>query len=212
MEDGTVNDPSVQDKMCAYCFDNLKEIHSNGEILMYPKDLPNGEYPLFITWQLDKILRGCIGTFKAELLSKLVPLYCYIAAFKDDRFPPISEKEIPLLTCSVSLLSNFENIEDPLDFEIGKHGMEVEFEVDEKKYRSTYLPHVPFEQNWTQEHTLDKLISKAGYKDGKYEDIKDKFTKATRYQSIKFKMTHQQYLEHKEKLGKSTEENKEEGE
>ena len=31
------------------------------------------------------------------------------------------------LRCEISLLSDFEEITDPLDWEVGKHGIEIEF-------------------------------------------------------------------------------------
>jgi len=68
--------------------------------------------------------------------------YSLIAALKDSRFSPISLKELPELEVEVSLLTNFEVIEDPLDWEVKKHGIEIEFTVEGRKYRGTYLPHV----------------------------------------------------------------------
>ena len=53
--------------------------------------------------------------------------YSLIAALQDDRFPPIEESELPSLSVNVSILTNFEQIEDPLDWEVGKHGIEIEF-------------------------------------------------------------------------------------
>ena len=41
---------------------------------------------------------------------------------------------------------DFEVIEDPYDWEVGKHGIEIEFcDEDEIVYRGTYLPHVAAE-------------------------------------------------------------------
>ena len=134
MEDLKTN-KEIQNKIWAYCFDNLQKIHKDKEILDYPSDLPNCELPIFITWMFKGILRGCIGTFKAELLSKLVPVYSFMAAFKDSRFPPIGPKEVPFLSWGVSFLSDFEQIDDPCDWEVGKHGIEIEFIVDNKEYR-----------------------------------------------------------------------------
>ena len=67
-----------------------------------------------------------------------------IAAFKDSRFPPIQKRELPELHCEVSLLSKFEQIEHPLDWVVGTHGIEIEFHSSDGDgpYRGTYLPHV----------------------------------------------------------------------
>ena len=50
---------------------------------------------------------------------------------------------MPHLSVEVSLLSNFEVIQNPLDWVVGTHGIEIEFkDEDEEVYRGTYLPHV----------------------------------------------------------------------
>ncbi len=49
---------------------------------------------------------------------------------RDTRFPPIDESEVPKLGCEISILSNFEKIEDPLDWQIGTHGIEIEFKAN----------------------------------------------------------------------------------
>ena len=129
----------VQNKICEFCFDNLQNIHESKDLLSYPEDLPDIELALFVTWKFEGMLRGWIGTFKEDLISKILPIYSYLAAFEDSRFPPILPKEIPHLSWSVSFLSDFEPIDDPLDWEVGKHGIEIEFTVDEKNYRGIKL-------------------------------------------------------------------------
>jgi len=53
--------------------------------------------------------------------------YSLIAAVQDSRFPPISLEEFPHLRVEISLLNTFEKIEDPLDWKVGTHGIEIEF-------------------------------------------------------------------------------------
>jgi len=72
-------------------------------------------------------LRGCIGTFTSSALEKNLPKYVLIAALNDSRFSPISLKEVPDLQVGVSLLVNFEPASHPLDWEVGKHGIEIDF-------------------------------------------------------------------------------------
>jgi len=50
----------------------------------------------------------------------------------DTRFSPISAKEVPDLQVGVSLLVNFESAENPLDWEVGKHGIEIDFVAKSK--------------------------------------------------------------------------------
>ncbi|MEE6497058.1 hypothetical protein FKM82_002576 [Ascaphus truei] len=105
--------------------------------------------PLFVTWKIgrDKRLRGCIGTFSAMNLHSGLGEYTLTSALKDSRFPPMTRDELPRLFCSVSLLTNFEDVCDCLDWEVGVHGIRIEF-INEKgsKRTATYLPEVAKEQ------------------------------------------------------------------
>ncbi len=85
------------------------------------------------------------------------------------------------------MLSKFERIHDPLDWEVGKHGIEIEFKDQNGKgpYRGTYLPHVASEQGWDQRETLQSLLQKAGYYGGSLDDLAGRFVLIRRYQSIK---------------------------
>ncbi|XP_045431086.1 AMMECR1-like protein isoform X5 [Pipistrellus kuhlii] len=86
-------------------------------------------------------------------------------ALKDSRFPPLTREELPKLSCSVSLLTNFEDASDYLDWEVGVHGIRIEF-INEKgvKRTATYLPEVAKEQDWDQIQTIDSLLRKGGFK------------------------------------------------
>ncbi|XP_031224703.1 AMME syndrome candidate gene 1 protein [Mastomys coucha] len=95
--------------------------------------LPAHSRPLFVTWKIgrDKRLRGCIGTFSAMNLHSGLREYTLTRqrqyrfeirianALKDSRFPPMTRDELPRLFCSVSLLTNFEDVCDYLDWEDG---------------------------------------------------------------------------------------------
>lgn len=73
--------------------------------------------------------------------------YALTSALKDSRFSPITRDEIPKLTVSVSILQHFEEAEDYMDWEIGVHGIRIEY-INEKgnKRTATYLPKVAVEQ------------------------------------------------------------------
>lgn len=62
---------------------------------------------------------------------------------------------------STTLLDNFEVV-DPLDWEIGKHGVSLHFTYKNRSYSSTFLPDVIKEQGWTKKEALTALIRKAG--------------------------------------------------
>jgi len=92
------------------------------------------KYPLFVTWNTRSSragggvrLRGCIGTFEPVPLKEGLAEYALISAFKDRRFAPIQEKELPKLECGISLLTDFEDAENYLDWTVGKHGIYITF-------------------------------------------------------------------------------------
>ena len=175
--------------LCKYCFNVLTYALKNDDKEQppeFPKQFIGKSYPLFVTWTTgkEKDLRGCIGTFASEKLEINVQRYALISALKDDRFPPINIKEIPNLNCEISLLVNFEKVENPLDWEVGKHGIDITF-TDKSKYEysATFLPEVAEDQGWDQKTTLKYLVKKAGYY-GKLDDIIDNI-ETERYQSLK---------------------------
>ena len=107
--------------------------------------------PLFVTWRIGKDLklRGCMGTFDSVHLHPGLREYAITSAFKDSRFPPVKKDEVPELNVSVSILIHFEDGDDYLDWEVGIHGIRIEF-LNEKGSRrtATYLPEVAPAQGW----------------------------------------------------------------
>lgn len=162
-----------------YCFDVL-DAKLNG------KDGPVGQiphadesFPLFVTWNTvsstgSSRLRGCIGTFEAQPLQQGLEEYALISALKDRRFSPISIAELPKLECCVSLLTAFEECKDYLDWELGVHGIYIDFDppgsgshrskgATRGSLSATYLPDVAPAQGWSKEEAIDSAIEKAGY-------------------------------------------------
>ncbi|XP_028321929.1 nuclear protein AMMECR1 isoform X2 [Gouania willdenowi] len=119
-------------------------------------------------------------------------------ALKDSRFPPMTRDELPRLFCSVSLLTNFEDVGDYLDWEVGVHGIRIEF-FNEKgsKRTATYLPEVAKEQGWDHIQTIDSLLRKGGYKAPITNDFR-KTIKLTRYRSEKMTMGYAEYIAHRQ--------------
>ena len=190
------NSPELK-LLCVFVFDVLiSKLTKNNIKTNFPKIFKNEKFPVFVTWTTgkEKNLRGCIGTFLSDNLEENLKNFALSAAFKDSRFPPIKEKEIPSLNCGISLLINFENAKNCYDWEVGKHGIQIFFE-DHGQHSATFLPEVPIEHNMNKETTLQHLIEKAGF----YEKLKDidKKIKMRRYQSIKLFMTYEEYLNFK---------------
>ncbi|RMZ80794.1 hypothetical protein DV737_g2841, partial [Chaetothyriales sp. CBS 132003] len=113
-----------------------------------------------------KSLRGCIGTFETLPLEHGLQTYATTAAFDDTRFSPIPASLVPSLSCSLTLLADFEPCAHALDWVLGTHGIRISFTWRNRRYGATYLPDVAVEQDWTQEETLESLMKKAGWDGG----------------------------------------------
>ncbi|KAK5202480.1 hypothetical protein LTR41_011774 [Exophiala xenobiotica] len=129
-------------------------------------------YPLFVTWNTlsrsgHKSLRGCIGTFEALPLASGLSTYALNSAFDDTRFSPIPSSLLPGLSCFITLLADFEQCKDAMDWTLGTHGLRISFTHRSRRHGATYLPDVAVEQGWTKEETVESLMRKAGW-DGGY--------------------------------------------
>ncbi|XP_045597269.1 uncharacterized protein CG5902 isoform X3 [Procambarus clarkii] len=186
--------PIASPEMCFYCFDVLYSHLHNVEPPSTP-DFTNEPFPLFVTWKVgkDKRLRGCMGTFSHINLHAGLREYAATSAFKDSRFQPIGRDELPRLGVSVSILRHFEDGRDYRDWDIGVHGIRIEF-LNERgaKRTATYLPEVAPEQGWDHEQTIDSLLRKGGYKGPVTSEVR-RSIKLTRYQSEKISVTFQGY-------------------
>ncbi|KAJ3564485.1 hypothetical protein NPX13_g7826 [Xylaria arbuscula] len=155
------------------------------------------ESPLFITWNTVSAsgytsLRGCIGTFEAQELDEGIASYAITSAIHDTRFDPIAKRELPSLEVAVTLLTDFEDCEDAMDWELGTHGIRISFVDRGRRYGSTYLPDVAPEQGWTKEETLVSLMRKAGWV-GRKDSWQDINLKVVRYQGKKESLRYPEY-------------------
>lgn len=161
---------------------------------------PITESPLFVTWNTvsartgNTSLRGCIGTFEAQELEDGLSSYAITSAIHDMRFDPVSKRELPTLEVAVTLLTDFEDCDNAMDWELGMHGLRISFTDRGRRYGATYLPDVASEQGWTKEETLVSLMRKAGWV-GKKDKWQDVDLKVIRYQG---KKEHLQYPEYKQ--------------
>ncbi|KAH6900223.1 AMMECR1 domain-containing protein [Thelonectria olida] len=163
---------------------------------------PPSSAPLFVTWNTvedddDVSLRGCIGTFESQALSDGIPEYALISALYDNRFPPIRKSELATLQVAVTLLTDFEEVDDAFDWEIGVHGIRLSFYDRGRRYGSTYLPDVAAEQGWTKDETLFSLVRKAGWT-GSRSKWKDLDLKVTRYRGKKKTLEYSDYQKWRE--------------
>ncbi|KAL8166723.1 hypothetical protein V2J09_008222 [Rumex salicifolius] len=189
---------SANREMVVYCFDTLVAHYNNEQ--PPPPAFEEGEHPLFVTWNkvvngCEPRLRGCIGTLEPRHLINGCKDYALISALRDRRFSPIQAKELPQLQCTVSILVNYETAANYLDWEVGTHGMIIEFTDPDynTKRNATYLPEVASDQGWTQIEAIDSLIRKAGFEGAITESLR-KSIRLTRYQSTLFTMSYSDYV------------------
>ncbi|KAF9206794.1 AMME syndrome candidate protein 1 protein [Podila verticillata] len=175
----------VTKEHCFHCFDVIiAHLESKWkEDVKHPvATFEDGAYPLFVTWSKngndegELVLRGCIGNFSAMPLRTGLTQYALLR---------------------VSLLHSFEDGINYLDWEIGKHGIRIEF-VDHrgKRQSSTYLPEVALEHQWTKEHAIRSLVRKGGFQ-GQVTDTFLLQVKLQRYQSDKLQVPFREYKTHK---------------
>ena len=140
----------------------------------------------------------------------------FFSAMKDSRFNPVAREELPRLHVSVSILCHFEDATDFMDWEIGIHGIRIEF-YNERGARktATYLPEVPSEQGtffpffqkwilreiklrfigWDKIQTIDSLLRKGGFKGQVTPEVR-RGIRLVRYQSEKMTVAYPDYLHH----------------
>ncbi|OBA19278.1 hypothetical protein METBIDRAFT_46473 [Metschnikowia bicuspidata var. bicuspidata NRRL YB-4993] len=172
------------------------EKRTKSETALYPQNAP-----LFVTWNKDGNLRGCIGTFLNTPVEAGVAQYALISAFEDTRFAPIKFSELPSLSVGITLLDNFEEVLDPQDWVIGKHGLKVLFTDQGRRYLGTFLPLVAVEQEWTSNDTLWNLLRKSGSKSVSPAETTDFYASAiaagtmrlVRYEGLKCSASYHEY-------------------
>lgn len=140
-------------------------------------------------------LRGCIGTFTPQPLEFGLTEYSSRAAFHDQRFPPITSKELSTLECSVSILGDIEKCSNPFDWELGVHGINVYMQThsSEKVLFGTFLPEIAMRQGWSKRETVEFALRKGGWRD----QITDKVIKnitVYRYKTHKYSATWDEYM------------------
>ena len=137
----------------------------------YPENLrTNGAS--FVTLEINKQLRGCIGTLEAyQPLIQDIAQNAYAAAFRDPRFLPLTAEEYLNLSKHISILSkpvkmSFTSEEDLLkQIRPGVDGLILA----DRGYRGTFLPSV-WESLPQPELFLQHLKLKAGLPDNYWSE------------------------------------------
>lgn len=171
-----------------------KELHE--DLSLVPQHAP-----LFVTWDKNGHLRGCIGTFQPQETAKGVQKFALTAALHDTRFPPIKLSELTSLDVSVTLLANFTPIAKWDDWDVGAHGLKLNFTLDGGYYSGTFLPSVAPEQGWDKLTTVWYLLRKADYghisksstADFYQEGLREGWLQLERYDGLKHDMSYDEY-------------------
>ncbi len=122
----------------------------------------------FVTLKKDSELRGCIGLVVSNMpLWKTVRDMSIAAGSQDDRFSPVTEKDLDSLEYEISVLSPFEKIDDWRKIKPGHHGVLIK--SGEKS--GLFLPQVAKDNNWDLEELLKNLCHfKAGLEPEAYKN------------------------------------------
>ncbi len=126
----------------------------------------------FVTLEIGNRLRGCIGSLEAyRPLAIDVAENAFAAAFRDPRFPPLTEDEFDRIDIHISILGpareiDFADEQDLLDqIRPGIDGLILEY----GSHRGTFLPAV-WESLPDKHQFLEHLKMKAGLPAGFWSD------------------------------------------
>ena len=121
----------------------------------------------FVTLISNAQLRGCIGSTNASDPLGETIIHCAIsAAFRDPRFPPLTEIEYAGISLEISVLSAFQRMEDPVEVIAGLHGVMI----THRMRRGLLLPQVATEYGWDRDTFLMYACRKAGLADDAWKD------------------------------------------
>jgi AmmeMemoRadiSam system protein A len=126
----------------------------------------------FVTLKNRGRLRGCIGQFVSDRpLVELVAEMAKASATSDPRFltNPITAGEVNRLDIEISVLSPLQRTDDPLNLELGTHGIYIK-----RGYAcGCFLPQVADETGWSKEEFLSQCCChKAGLAPDAWRDPK----------------------------------------
>lgn len=112
---------------------------------------------VFVTLNKQGQLRGCIGLIETSdiNLGEAISKMALAAAFNDNRFESLAERELSEIEIEISVLSVPQKIKDVSEIVLGKHGVIVK-----KGYNSgVFLPQVAEETGWTKAEFLSELCT-----------------------------------------------------
>jgi AmmeMemoRadiSam system protein B/AmmeMemoRadiSam system protein A len=121
----------------------------------------------FVTIQKKGQLRGCIGYIEGQgPLYKTIEEMAEAAAFRDPRFVPVTENELPDLEIEISVLTPLKKITDVNEIQVGKHGIYIK----QGWLSGLLLPQVATEYGWDRQTFLGHTCEKAGLPSNAWKD------------------------------------------
>ena len=127
---------------------------------------------VFVTLEINKNLRGCIGSLEAHRpLVEDIAYNAYAAAFSDPRFSPLNEAEFPQLKIHISILNQAEPMQFTSEQDLIRQlrpGVDGLILTD-NGFRGTFLPSV-WESLPKSEDFLAHLKLKAGLPQNYWSD------------------------------------------
>jgi len=113
----------------------------------------------FVTINKKGQLRGCIGYIEGHgPLHQTIEEMAEAAAFRDPRFSPVKEKELPELEIEISVLTPLKKNTDVNEIQVGKHGIYIK----RGSLSGLLLPQVATEYGWDRQTFLEHTCQKAG--------------------------------------------------
>jgi AmmeMemoRadiSam system protein A len=126
-------------------------------------DVPEGNLAatlgVFVTIHYQYRLRGCVGNIQPQWPLYITTARCAVAAATHDpRFQPLQMNELEAVAFEVSVLGELELLTDPMDLEIGRHGLIAA----QQQRQGLLLPQVALNQGWNKTRFLEETCAKAG--------------------------------------------------
>jgi len=164
MQDLEGNETHVHRKLLEIARQSLEAILQGESIPNFQINDPEllHHHGVFVTLKRHDRLRGCMGRFISEMpLYQLVIEMAAAAALEDPRFNTehVRPQELREVDIEVSVISPLKRITNPLNFELGRHGVYVK---NGSRY-GCFLPQVAQETGWGKEEFLSQCCAgKAG--------------------------------------------------
>ncbi len=149
---------SLARKTISYVLQN-RSLPTASDLGVQPSEAMSLPRAAFVTLKKNTQLRGCIGEiFPQQPLYTSVIANAMNAAFRDPRFPPVTESECTQLEIEISALTAPRPIASPSEIRLGTDGVVM----NKGGHSAVFLPQVATEQGWRLEEMLANLSLKAG--------------------------------------------------